>query len=95
VEFAAILGAIAAAAGTIGTGAWKIIDRADKSRERREIKVEELLKSRVAELLSSAKTEARYADKVHAFATKWREQLVAHGITPEPAEWPTREDNNE
>lgn len=91
-ELAAIIGAIAAAAGTIGTGAWKLIDRADKKRERREIKVEELLKSRVAALEAMARADARYADRVKHSAGKWREQLVAHGITPDPADWPKKDD---
>jgi len=33
-----------------GGGAWKLIDRADKKRERREVAVEDLLKARVAVL---------------------------------------------
>lgn len=100
-ELAAIIGAIAAAAGTIGTGAWKIIDRADKRRERREIKVEELLKSRIAaleaekkEAEAAAKAYKRYTSRVKASAGKWREQLIAHEITPDPADWP-EEDHHE
>lgn len=93
-ELAAIIGAIAAAAGTIGTGAWKLIDRADKKRERREVKVEELLKSRVAALEAAAKSEARYADRVKASASSWREQLIANGITPDPKDWPKKEDDD-
>ncbi len=94
-ELAAIIGAIAAAAGTIGTGAWKVIDRADKKRERREIKVEELLKSRVAALEAANRRKSRYAAAVISHARKWREQLVAHDIDPDPADWPTEEDENE
>jgi len=95
VEFAAIIGAIAAAAGTVGTGAWKLIDRADKRRERREIKVEELLKSRVAALEAAARRKNRYVAAVISHAGKWREQLVEHKIAPDPAEWPKEEDENE
>jgi hypothetical protein len=90
----AIVGAFTAA----GAGAWKLIDRADKKRERREIKVEELLKARVASLEAEKKAlegeknaVRRYASKVKAAAGKWREQLVANHIAPDPAEWPEEE----
>jgi hypothetical protein len=95
VELAAIIGAIAAAAGTIGTGAWKIIDRADKKRQRREIKVEELLKARIAALEKAARAEARYADRVKAAAGSWREQLIDNKIKPDPKDWPQKEDDHE
>jgi hypothetical protein len=85
----AIVGAFTA----LGAGAWKLIDRADKKRERREIKVEELLKSRVATLEAAATASRRYAARMEAAARRWREQLVAHNITPDPAEWPEEETN--
>lgn len=90
----AIVGAFTAASAC----AWKIIDRADKKRERREVKVEELLKSRVAALeaekvaMSGENTALRrYNSRVKAAAGKWREQLVANHIDPVPAEWPEEE----
>lgn len=99
---AGIITAITAALAAIGGGAWKLIDRADKKRERREIKVEELLKSRVATLEAERETEKkdreqevsalrRYSSRVKAAAGKWREQLIANHIDPIPAEWPEEE----
>ncbi|MBT2594725.1 hypothetical protein [Arthrobacter sp. ISL-72] len=99
---AALITAITAAFVAVGGGAWKVIDRADKKRERREIKVEELLKSRVAALEAekkdaeaAAKADRRYASRVKAAAGSWREQLIANKITPDPADWPKEEDAHE
>ena len=88
---AGIITALVGAFTAAGAGAWKLIDRADKKRERREIKVEELLKARVATLEATAKAERRYASKVKAAAGKWREQLIAAGIAPDPVDWPQEE----
>lgn len=92
---AGIITAIVGAFTAVGAGAWKLIDRADKIRERREIKVEELLKARVAALELAARRAETYVAKVISAAGKWREQLVAHQIAPEPAEWPEKEDKHE
>lgn len=100
---AGIITAIVGAFTALGAGLWKLIDRADKKRERREIKVEELLKSRVASLEAQNEAEKtaratevnslrRYSSRVKAAAGKWREQLIAAGIDPEPAEWPAEEE---
>lgn len=83
----AVVGGLAA----LGGAAKYIIDRADKKRERREIKVEELLKSRVATLEAEKNAIRRYASKVKSAAGKWREQLIANDIDPVPAEWPEEE----
>lgn len=88
---AGIITALVGALTAVGAGAWKIIDRADKKRERREVKVEELLKSRVAALEATARADRRYASRVKTAAGKWREQLIAHNIEPDPAEWPEEE----
>lgn len=90
-EIAGLITAIVGACTAVGAGAWKLIDRADKNRERREIKVEELLKSRVATLETAARADRKYASRIKAAAGKWREQLIANNITPEPAEWPEEE----
>lgn len=94
----ALVGAFTAA----GAAAWKFIDRADKKRERREVKVEELLKSRVAALESEnadLKAEKaalrRYCSRVKSAAGKWREQLVANEIKPDPADWPEEDETHE
>jgi hypothetical protein len=95
---AGIITALVGAFTAAGAGAWKLIDRADKKRERREVKVEELLKSRVAALeaektaMTGENTKLRrYCSRVKSAAGKWREQLVANHIDPVPAEWPEEE----
>lgn len=90
---AGFITAIVGAFTAVGAGAWKLIDRADKKRERREVKVEELLNKRVASLEAAAKAAKRHATRIEAAARRWREQLVAHNITPDPAEWPEEETN--
>lgn len=95
---AGVITAIVGAFTALGAGVWKVIDRADKKRERREIKVEELLKARVATLESEKKdlegeksALRRYSSRVKAAAGKWREQLIANQIDPDPADWPEEE----
>ncbi|WOH20118.1 hypothetical protein IRJ34_07280 [Paenarthrobacter sp. GOM3] len=83
----------------VGGGAWKLIDRADKKRERREVAVEALLTARVASLEAQLQKQSadfekerrrnkRYNSRVKAAAGRWREQLLVHDIQPDPAEWP-------
>ena len=88
---AALITAVVGGLSVLGAGAWRLIDRSDKKRERREVKVEELLKNRVATLEATAKAERKYASKVKAAAGKWREQLIAAGIAPDPVDWPEEE----
>jgi hypothetical protein len=83
---AGLITAIVGALAVLGTGAKYVIDRMDRKREKRETAVEELLKAQ------AAKAERRYA-RLHATATKWREQLIVNNIDPRPADWP--EDTNE
>lgn len=83
----AVVGGLA----VLGGGAKYVIDRADKKRERREIKVEELLKSRVSALELAAKAAKRHAARVESAARRWREQLIDHDIKPDPADWPEEE----
>ena len=78
---AALITAAVGALGVLGAGAKYIIDRMDRKREKRETAVEELLKAQ------AAKADRRYA-RLHATATKWREQLIVNDIAPLPAEWP-------
>jgi FtsZ-binding cell division protein ZapB len=108
---AATITAIAGALGLLGGGAWKLIDRADKKRERREVAVEELLKLQIVGLeADKLKLEAqnlqerqdserrekrlkRYNSQIKSHAGKWREQLIANNIDPEPADWPEDKDD--
>lgn len=114
---AAIITALFGGLATLGAGAWKLIDRADKKRERREAAVEEILKARIATLEAQAaqKDAEHKADmekqaagfqkerrrmnrklaRIKAAAGKWREQLLTNDIQPDPAEWPTEDDNDD
>lgn len=83
----AIVGGLAACGG----GAWRLIDRADKKREKREVAVEALLTARITELVKRVKALSRYNSRIKAAAGKWREQLIANDIQPDPAEWPEDE----
>ncbi|MFJ4286635.1 hypothetical protein ACIPY0_13435 [Paenarthrobacter nicotinovorans] len=84
----ALITAIVGGLVACGGGAWRLIDRADKKRERREVAVEALLTARIAELVKRVKALARYNSRIKAAAGKWREQLIANDIQPDPAEWP-------
>ncbi|MNY36707.1 hypothetical protein D3C86_1712120 [compost metagenome] len=84
----ALITAVVGGLMAFGGGAWKLIDRADKKRERREVAVEALLTARIAELLKRVRSLGRYNSRIKAAAGKWREQLIANDIQPDPAEWP-------
>lgn len=97
-----LITAIVAGLVACGGGAWKVIDRADKKRERREVAVEALLSARVAALEKEKERDAaaagkeirrgkRYNSRIKAAAGKWREQLIANGIEPDPINWPEDE----
>jgi len=88
VEIAGLITAIVGALGVLGAGAKYLIDRMDKKRERREASVEALLKAQVEAADKRAAEWERKYHRVHAHATKWREQLVAAHIDPDPADWP-------
>jgi hypothetical protein len=90
---AGIITAIVAGLSAAGAGAWKLIDRADKKRERREVAVEELLKAQYAKAEAELARVKRYCSQIKSAAGKWREQLIANDIDPVPAEWP--EDTHE
>lgn len=101
---AGIITAIVGALGVLGAGAKYVIDRMDRKRENREAAVEELLKSQAAKAEARAEqaesdakalhaADERKYSRLHATATKWREQLIINHIDPLPAEWP--EDTHE
>lgn len=74
--------------GVIGGGVGWLINRADKKREKREADVIQTLKSRIEELTKKLRWWERRDNRRTRAGDKWREQLVAHEIRPEPAEWP-------
>ncbi|NWL32983.1 hypothetical protein [Paenarthrobacter nitroguajacolicus] len=71
-EPTALITAILAVFTAAGGGAWKLIDRADKKRERREVAVEELLKERVASLEAENRTLRADNVQIAAGAEKQR-----------------------
>ncbi|WP_139244821.1 hypothetical protein, partial [Arthrobacter woluwensis] len=64
----------------LGGGIRYLIGRSDKKREKREASVEELLRERIEAL----EAELKEAKLVKRAAGKWREQLIAAGIEPDP-----------
>ena len=78
--------------GIIGAGAWKLIDRADKKRESREAAVIQTLKDRIEELKAQLARVTRRLNQRTRAGDKWREQLVANDIKPDPDAWPEDDD---
>lgn len=78
--------------GILGAGAWKLIDRADKKRESREAAVIQTLKDRIEELKTQLARVTRQLKQRTRAGDKWREQLVAHDIKPDPDAWPEDDD---
>ncbi len=85
---ATLITATVGALAVLGTGAKYVIDRMDRKREKREAAVEELLKAQAAKAEALAAAAERRYSRLHATATKWREQLIVNNIDPLPADWP-------
>ncbi|MFJ3957691.1 hypothetical protein [Arthrobacter sp. NPDC090010] len=88
----AFLGIAITAVGGLG---GFFIRRADRKRERREAVVEEILRQRIKELemevASARASEDKAVDalrQVERTAMKWRGQLTAASIVPDPADLP-------
>ena len=76
----------------IGGGIGWLINRADKRREKREADVIQTLKDRIEEMKATiAKLTRRLNQRTRA-GDRWREQLVAHDIKPDPDAWPEDDD---
>jgi hypothetical protein len=73
-----------------GGFAW-LINRADKKRDAREAAVIQTLKDRIEELKKTIAALRRKLSARTRAGDRWREQLVAHDIKPDPAEWPEDE----
>ena len=86
------LGPLGAFLAIVGPAAGFLITRADKKREKREADVIETLKGRIEELKASVRRLERKISALRRAAGRWREQLIAHDITPDPAEWPEDDD---
>jgi len=79
--------------GVLGGGVAWWFNRADKRRDAREAQVIQTLKDRIEELKATIAALRRKLNARTRAGDRWREQLVAHDIKPDPAEWP--EDNDE
>jgi hypothetical protein len=81
--------------GVIGSGVGWIINRADKKRDSREAALIQTLKDRIEELTKKLRWWERRDNRRTRAGDKWREQLVANEIKPEPAEWPEDPDDEQ
>jgi len=86
------LGALGTFLGVLGGGIAWLVNRADKRRDSREAEVIQTLKDRVKELQEQIAKLTRRLNKRTRAGDRWREQLVAHDIKPDPAEWPEDDD---
>lgn len=82
------LGPLGAFLGVIGGGIAWVVNRGDKKREAREAQVIQTLKDRIEELKKTVAALRRKLSVRTRAGDRWREQLVAHDIKPDPAEWP-------
>lgn len=78
--------------GIIGGGVGWLINRADKKRETREADVIQTLKDRIEELKAQLAKVTRQLKQRTRAGDRWREQLVAHDIKPDPDAWPEDDD---
>jgi len=78
--------------GVVGGGVAWLINRADKKRESREAAVIQTLKDRIEELKAQLARVTRQLKQRTRAGDRWREQLVAHDIKPDPEAWPEDED---
>jgi hypothetical protein len=78
--------------GVLGGGIAWLINRADKKRESREAAVIQTLKDRIEELKAQLSRVTRRLNQRTRAGDRWREQLVAHDIKPDPDAWPEDDD---
>lgn len=78
--------------GILGGGVAWLVNRADKKRDSREAAVIQTLKDRVEELKKTIAALRRKLSNRTRAGDRWREQLVANHISPDPAEWPEDDD---
>lgn len=81
--------------GVIGGGVAWLINRADKKREAREAAVIQTLKDRIEEMKATIAKLTRKLNRRTRAGDRWREQLVAHDIQPDPADWPPEDEGDE
>jgi len=78
--------------GVVGGGVAWLINRADKKRESKEAAVIQTLKDRIEELKAQLARVTRRLNQRTRAGDRWREQLVAHDIKPDPDAWPEDDD---
>jgi uncharacterized coiled-coil protein SlyX len=83
-----LLTAIGGFLGIVGGGVAWLVNRADKRREQNEANVIATLKETIAELKATIAALRRKIHLLRRTAGKWREQLIAHDIDPDPVDWP-------
>ena len=81
--------------GVIGAGIGWLVNRADKRRDSREAEVIQTLKDRIEEMKKTIASLRRKLSSRTRAGDRWREQLVAHDIKPDPAEWPEDTDDEQ
>lgn len=86
------LGPLGGFLGVLGGGIVWIVNRSDKKRDAREAAVIQTLKDRIEELKKTIAALRRKLSVRTRAGDRWREQLVAHDIRPDPAEWPEDDD---
>jgi hypothetical protein len=78
--------------GVLGGGVAWLINRADKKRDSREAEVIQTLKDRIEELKKQLAAVTRKLSRRTRTGDKWKDQLIANHIQPDPPEWPEDED---
>ena len=98
-DIAATITAVSGALAAIGLGVWRLIERADKKRERLEGRVEQLmsdscgnLEKEKTQLAGDLARERQAHHRTKKTAGHWRDQLLHNDIRPEPYEWPDAEE---
>lgn len=78
--------------GVLGGGVAWWFNRADKRRDTREAALIQTLKDRIEELKAQLARVTRRLNQRTRAGDRWREQLVAHDIKPDPDAWPEDDD---
>lgn len=78
--------------GILGGGIAWLVNRADKKRDSREEAVIQTLKDRIEELKKKLRWWERRDNKRTRAGDRWKGQLIANHIDPDPPEWPEDED---
>lgn len=86
------LGPLGAFLGVVGGGVAWIINRADKKRDKQEAELIQTLRDRIEELKKTIAALRRKLSQRTRAGDRWRGQLLANDIKPDPEEWPEDED---